>query len=173
MNALNRNTLVALGLATSPIAAAPWLIHGTPSPAVPHDSAVYGYLLVVAVLVAAQLFAPPARIARIERVVLGLLLASMPSVYLGDWRLFGGSRAWLGVELAGQAIFGALAIAGMWRAPWLIAAGIAAHGLLWDAWHYHSGSATPDWYAIGCALVDLGLAGYYALRLRYPLTASG
>ncbi len=166
MNRLGRSTVVALVLAAAPMAAMPVLVREPLSLAVPHDSAICGYVAAVLVLVLSHLFAPPARIEKIERILLGVFLLSMPGVYLGDWRLFHGSPSWLWIELAGQVIFGALAIAGMWRWPWLIAAGIAAHGLAWDAWHYHSGSATPDWYAIGCAIVDVGLAAYYAIRLR-------
>ena len=99
---------------------------------------------------------------------LALFLAGMPVIYLARWIFKGGPSAgygWLLVELAGVLVYGTLAIAGLKR-HWLIAAGIAAHGIVWDSWHYFPGSSyVPSWYAIGCLVVDIGLATYTATRI--------
>jgi hypothetical protein len=102
---------------------------------------------------------------RLERLFLALFLSLMPTVYLMSWLRFGGGGGWLGSELAGQVVFGALAIAGLRRSPWFLAIGIAGHGILWDAWHYGRTPFMPDWYAIFCAVVDVGLAIYVATQV--------
>jgi hypothetical protein len=103
---------------------------------------------------------------RLERRCLAFFLLLMPTVYLASWLRFGGGSGWLAAELAGQVIFGVLAIAGLRRWPWLLAIGIAGHGLLWDAWHYGRTPFMPDWYALACAIVDVGLALYVAAQVR-------
>jgi hypothetical protein len=105
----------------------------------------------------------------IERRVLALFLAGMPLIYVASWlatRGAGGPGGWLWVEIAGVPLYTALAILGLTRSPWFLAAGIAAHGVAWDSWHYftHTGYI-PSWYAIGCFLVDVGLGLYIATRI--------
>ena len=96
--------------------------------------------------------------------IFALFLAVMPLIYVARSSLSGTDHGrW--VEWAGLAIFGTLAWIGYSRTPWILAAGIAAHGLLWDTWHLHS-DFIPAWYALGCLLVDVGLAGYVAVRIR-------
>ncbi len=100
-----------------------------------------------------------------ERRLLALFLVAMPAVYLGSLALHGGGRGWLGVELAGQAAFAVIALAGL-RRSWVLVAGLAAHGLLWDLWHHGRTPFMPDWYATGCLAVDVGYALYAASRVR-------
>jgi len=99
---------------------------------------------------------------------LAVFLAGMPLIYLARWTLKAaptGKSTWLLVELAGVLLYVTLAILGLKR-PWLIAAGIAAHGIAWDVWHYFPGSSyIPSWYAIGCLVVDIGLGTYAATRI--------
>jgi hypothetical protein len=99
---------------------------------------------------------------------LAVFLAGMPVIYLARWILSPrqvAGYAWLAVELAGVLLYVTLAVLGLKR-HWLIAAGIAAHGIAWDAWHYFPGSSyIPCWYAIGCLVVDIGLATYAATRI--------
>ena len=99
---------------------------------------------------------------------LALFLAGMPLIYLARWILKAeptGRSGWLLVELVGLLLYGTLSILGLKR-PWLIAAGIAAHGIAWDVWHYFPGSSyIPSWYAIGCLVVDIGLGTYAAARI--------
>jgi hypothetical protein len=101
----------------------------------------------------------------VERAFIALFLAGMPVVYVVSERAHGTGGAWLAVELAGLLLYGGLALAGWRRAPWLLAAGVAAHGLAWDAWHLVGPSYIPPWYALGCLLVDVGVAAYLATRL--------
>jgi len=99
---------------------------------------------------------------------LALFLAGMPLIYLVRWIVDGGMLAGRGgliIELAGVLLYSALAVVGLKR-YWFLAAGIAAHGIGWDIWHYYPKSAyIPSWYAIGCLVVDVGLAVYAATRV--------
>lgn len=101
----------------------------------------------------------------VERAFIALFLAGMPVVYVVSWSAHGTDGAWLAVELAGLLLYGGLAVAGWRHAPWLLAAGVAAHGLAWDAWHLVGPPYIPPWYALGCLLVDVGVAAYVATRL--------
>jgi hypothetical protein len=101
----------------------------------------------------------------VERAVIALFLAGMPVVYVASGMAHGTGATWLAVELAGLLLYGGLAVAGWRHAPWLLAAGVAAHGLAWDAWHLVGPSYIPPWYAVGCLLVDVGVAAYVATRL--------
>lgn len=108
---------------------------------------------------------------RFELQMLALFLAGMPLVYVLCW-LWSPSTGWLPIELAGVPIYAALAWLGR-RSPYVLAAGIAAHGLAWDSWHRHS-AYVPEWYAIGCLLVDIGLGIYVALEApRYARATAG
>ena len=105
----------------------------------------------------------------IERRVLALFLAGMPLVYVASWLVTRGAGAgsrWLWIEIAGFPLYTALAVLGLTRSPWFLAAGIAAHGVAWDSWHYYANTGyIPSWYAIGCFLVDVGLGIYIAARI--------
>jgi hypothetical protein len=99
---------------------------------------------------------------------LALFLAGMPLIYVGRWILDGGLLAGYGaliLEVAGLLFYATLAVLGL-RQHWFLVAGIAAHGMGWDIWHYYPKSGyIPAWYAIGCLLVDVGLAVYAATRV--------
>lgn len=100
---------------------------------------------------------------------LALFLAGMPLIYLGRWildgRMLAGYRGLI-IELAGLLFYATLAVVGL-RRPWFLVAGIAAHGIGWDIWHYYPRSGyIPSWYALGCLVVDVGLAVYAATRVR-------
>ncbi|MET0553727.1 MAG: hypothetical protein ABW221_11860 [Vicinamibacteria bacterium] len=103
----------------------------------------------------------------VERGWMALFLAAMPVVYVVSFLTArqGPSAGWLAVELAGLALYAGLAVAGWRSSPWLLAAGVAAHGLAWDAWHLVGPSYVPPWYARGCLLVDVGVALYLATRV--------
>ena len=116
------------------------------------------------VLLALTRLAGPAGVA-VERAFIALFLAGMPVVYVVSSMAHRSGGAWLALELLGLLLYGGLAVGGWRRAPWLLAAGIAAHGLAWDAWHLVGPSYIPPWYALGCLLVDVGVAAYVATRL--------
>jgi hypothetical protein len=124
---------------------------------VPETHALYGYLTILPVLAIVRRTGR----ARAERVVAALFLVSMALVYLAA-----ALRAHqpLGLELAGLALFGGLALAGSLRSPWWLVAGIAAHGLAWDLWHT-DGVVVQAWYAPACAVIDVALASYLATRV--------
>jgi hypothetical protein len=129
----------------------------------PTVQAAVGTPFVLTALVAFRMSgAPPVW----ERRLLALFLLLMPVIYLGMVALHGGGAGWLGVELAGQAAFATIAIVGLRRSGWVLVAGLAAHGLLWDSWHHGRAAFMPDWYATACLIVDVGWALYAASRVR-------
>jgi hypothetical protein len=101
----------------------------------------------------------------LERAWIALFLAGMPVVYVVRCVAHRAGGAWLAVEIAGLLLYAGLAAAGWRGAPWLLAAGVAAHGIAWDAWHLAGSSYMPHWYALGCLLVDVGVGAYAATRL--------
>jgi alkylhydroperoxidase family enzyme len=131
----------------------------------PCHLAVASGLIVTGVVVAARWMGD--RGVALERLSLALFLAGMPPVYVSSWfwspPLHGG--AWLAVELVAVPVYGALALFGYRRSPWALVAGIALHGVGWDAWHYGRTSFVPDWYAWACLLADVGIAVYAAARV--------
>ena len=123
--------------------------------------------LTIAIMVVAQLLGP-AGIA-LERITAALFLGGMPLVYVVRWlevKGAGQGSTWLGVEAIGLPIYVGLAWLGLKRSPWFLVAGIIAHGVAWDAWHWLAHSAyVPDWYSVGCFVVDVALGVYLALRV--------
>ena len=100
----------------------------------------------------------PQRLRDLERLIPAVFLAAMPLIYLwGALRTpnTGPENVWL--EVLGLVIFASLAIWGHWRSDLIVALGIAAHGLTWDAWH-HGFSYIQNWYAVGCLIIDVALA---------------
>ncbi|MBI5515722.1 MAG: hypothetical protein HY909_18210 [Deltaproteobacteria bacterium] len=102
----------------------------------------------------------------LERRVMAAFLALMPTVYLSSWHLHHGAGGWLGLELLGLGVFAALAWWGLKRSPWVLAAGIAAHGVLWDSWHLGRQGFIADWYVVACVVVDLAFGFYVATQAR-------
>ncbi len=94
------------------------------------------------------------------RRLVATFLFGMPLVYLANWLLHGGSTEWLLIESAGLVLFGAMAWRGRVNPAWLVA-GVAGHAV-WDAAHIGGPGFVPDWYAIACAVVDVGVAGFVA-----------
>jgi hypothetical protein len=98
-----------------------------------------------------------------------IFLALMPVVYVAAWIRAGVAREALGVEIVGLVAFGFAALLGP-RWPWLLVAGIGAHGL-WDAWHFMPSAFlgpryVTRWYTVFCLVVDVGFAAYAASVLR-------
>lgn len=126
------------------------------------------FATLAAVLVAAQLVVLrllPRRRVRLEKLVLALFLGAMPLIYL--WAAWLANEAGaMKLEAVGLLLFGSLAIWGWLRSPAIIAAGIVAHGVAWDAWHHGHSAYMPDWYALGCLLVDLALGLLVFTQLR-------
>ena len=129
----------------------------------PTVQAAVGTPFVLTALVALRVSAAPPIW---ERRVLALFLLLMPAIYLGMLALHGGGPGWLGAELAGQAAFATIAVVGLRRSGWVLVAGLAAHGLLWDSWHHGRTTFMPDWYASACLIVDVGWSLYAASRVR-------
>lgn len=99
------------------------------------------------------------------RRLLALFLAAMPLVYLTRGFTAGNMNGqWTVIELVGLLIYGVIAWLGFRIQPRLLAAGILLHGVAWDSWHYRHSVYMPDWYAVGCLLVDICFAAYAAIK---------
>ncbi len=110
---------------------------------------------------------------RAPKRLLATFLGAMPLIYIANWIRFGGSSGWLVVEVLGLVLFGILVALGWWRGKWWFAAGIAAHAV-WDAAHIGQTTFIPDWYAVGCAVADVAVAGYAAaLCYLFPSRPGG
>jgi len=108
------------------------------------------------------------RAAKRERDLFAAFLIGMPVVYVLRSLFDSATRPatfWFWIEVLGLFIFVGLAVLGVKRSPWFLAVGIVAHGLTWDSWHYRNSAYIPDWYAIGCMLVDFALGAYVAARV--------
>lgn len=95
---------------------------------------------------------------------LGLLVAAL--IYVA-FALAGADGKWVLVEVAGVAVYGALAWLGLRRSLLWLAAGWALHPL-WDAGlHLMGGGAAfaPEWYVLACISFDLLVGAYIAFRL--------
>jgi len=124
--------------------------------------AVLGDVLVTVLLVGLRFMRP--RKARLELGLLAAFLASMPLIY--TWAaVLAADASGVRVEALGVLVFWLIAYRGLKRPLWL-AVGIAAHGVAWDAWHWHRCAYIPDWYALGCSLADFGIGAYVAAEQR-------
>jgi len=105
------------------------------------------------------------RDAHLEKLLLALFLGAMPMIYTLTALRDGESGRVLVIECTAILVFGALAVVGFLRSPWFLVAGIAGHGLLWDASHHAVHLVVPGWYAVFCAVVDVMLAAYVATQI--------
>jgi len=130
-------------------------------PAEPTSLAVLGAMAVTLVLAFTRFVAAPRWL---DRVVLASFLAGMPIVYAWCAALRGEPRD-LAIEWIGIVVFGGAALAGYLRWPWLIGAGIIAHGIGWDLWHHARSGYVPDWYSLGCLISDVGIGAFALVHL--------
>jgi hypothetical protein len=75
--------------------------------------------------------------------------------------------SWLATEVTGVAIFGALAVRGVRRSAWWLAAGWALHPV-WDVALHFAGPGhafAPDWYTVSCITWDLATAAIIAVAI--------
>ena len=101
---------------------------------------------------------------RYTRIILAFVLLVAAGAYVFFVTRAGESPFWLLVEVAGVGIYGALAILGIRRSAWWLAAGWALHPV-WDIpLHYFGPGHTfaPAPYAIACLSFDLLVAGVIA-----------
>lgn len=101
----------------------------------------------------------PLRNVQFERLSLALFLAYMPIIYIWS-ALLNGETTEVLAEIAGAFIFMGMAWWGFKRSssPWILALGIAAHGVAWDSWHHNHSAYIDYWYPLGCLLIDIALA---------------
>ena len=96
----------------------------------------------------------------------GLVVAAV--IYVAFAAFGGASWAWIGLEVLGVGLYGALAVLGLRYSRWWLALGWAAHPA-WDvALHiFGSGDAfSPAWYPVVCISFDLVVAAYIPFNRR-------
>ena len=79
----------------------------------------------------------------------------------------GESAVWMGLEILGLAIYGSMAIRGVYGSPWWLVAGWTLHPV-WDGvLHYYGpgGAFAPTWWTVPCISWDLLTAAYIAWRI--------
>jgi hypothetical protein len=99
----------------------------------------------------------PRRKLQLEKFVLAAFLAAMPVIYLLSALEAGDSNGVL-LELLGLVIYGGLAVFGFFKSPLALGLGIAAHGLVWDWLHHNRSLYIPNWYSLGCLILDVAFA---------------
>lgn len=152
--------IVATVLASLGVPGSSWRV----SPVDPCHVAVLGGIASTAALTVARFLGE--RALAFERLIAAFFLFVMPVIYVGSFLLSQQTFApWFFVELAAVPVYGALAVAGFRGRPRLLVLGIAAHGILWDSWHYGHSAYIPDWYALGCLVLDIPMALYVAARI--------
>jgi hypothetical protein len=105
----------------------------------------------------------------------GLILAALPYVHFS----VGANQGpfWLAMELAGMAVYGAIAVRGLRGSLWWLVAAWALHPV-WDIALHYAGPGrafAPDWYTVPCLGWDLVVAGvvaYYILFSRWVAQTS-
>jgi len=115
----------------------------------------------LAVLTCAVLWPLPPEIAR---GAVSHLVTLIGSVYVG-FALASPDRMSVSRQIAGCALFMALALAGLWLSWWWLVAGLVLHGL-WDLLHHreHEHGTMPSWYVPACAAYDWTLAAFVVWR---------
>jgi hypothetical protein len=94
---------------------------------------------------------------------IGLIVAAI--IYVG-FAVHGDGPKWVGIELLGLMVYGAMAVAGWRGSMWWLAIGWAAHAG-WDMIvHGIHTPFAPRGYAIWCGAIDLTFGLYIAWRLR-------
>ncbi len=105
----------------------------------------------------------------------GLILAALPYVHFSVGANQG--PLWLAMELAGVALYGAIAVRGLRASLWWLVAGWALHPF-WDIALHYAGPGrafAPDWYTVPCLGWDLVVAAvvaYYILFSRWVAQTS-
>jgi hypothetical protein len=87
--------------------------------------------------------------------------------YYGLFAIMGGSLRELAVESVVIVTFVVMAVLGFKKTPWLVVAGLAAHGIF-DFWHGHliANAGVPAWWPAWCMSYDITAAVYLAVLLR-------
>ena len=100
-----------------------------------------------------------------ERAFYATILMVIPCYYI-LFEVMGGSTPALLIASAATAVFFAIAIVGFRSNPWLIAGGLAAHGI-YDFVHQYTveNSGVPPWWPAFCLTIDLVLAAVVAFIL--------
>ncbi len=130
----------------------------------PSHWGIIGYLSVLLVISSAKL-AGQNRGALERNLLTGFLLA-MPLIYIANWIRYDQQSYWFWVELMGVIIYWAIAFLSKRVSLLFLAFGIGAHAI-WDIWHFNQGLYVPNWYVIGCTVIDVA-AGFYALvQIKY------
>lgn len=110
---------------------------------------IIGSVAAIATIVIASLLPKPMALE-----LLSIVLGGIAFVYFG-FVLIDGRRREMFIEFGNIGLTVALALLGLWIAPYWLAIGYLAHGL-WDALHHSRGVQThiPRWYIPFCLVFD-------------------
>lgn len=131
------------------------------SPAVLSAQVGIGILIALAVVIAVRTLA---RSYELHVYAAGLVVAA--AIYLLAALSAAASASWLGLELGGVVLFGALAFFGLRTHPAFLGLGWCLH-VAWDA--FLSADLVSPWYPGLCAGFDLVLGAYILARSRGPM----
>ena len=95
----------------------------------------------------------------------GLVVAALD--YVGFAAFAHADAGWLGAELLGVAIYGAVALRGVRHSAWWLVAGWALHPV-WDVALHYAGPGrafAPEWYTVSCLSWDLATAAIVAVAI--------
>lgn len=124
------------------------------------------YLIGVTLAVAVGVFAARTGFDR-DRAFYPTVLIVVASYYTLFAAMGAPRSSTLAVEIGLGVAFALLAVLGFQRNMWLVAAGIAGHGVF-DALHHLliDNPGVPVWWPGFCGSVDIVLGGWLAMRLR-------
>lgn len=103
---------------------------------------------------------------RLTRKLLFAVLVFAAVMYVVFWHSHG-SPAWLAIELAGIAVYGAIGARGLKGSPWWLVAGWLAHPL-WDIALHYTGPGrafAPVDYTVPCLTYDVAVAVIVAIAI--------
>jgi hypothetical protein len=126
-----------------------------------------GYLIGAALAMVVAGFARSTGLDR-DRVFYATVLVVVASYYI-LFAVMGGSMGALALELVAMSAFVVLAVAGFKRHAWILAAGLAGHGVF-DFFHAGivSNPGVPEWWPAFCGTYDV-VAGVWLAMSSYSV----
>ena len=95
------------------------------------------------------------------------------ALYYVLFAVMGGSMRALVLESVAMSVFAVVAVVGFKRNVWLVAAGLAAHGVF-DFFHAHivHDPGVPEWWPAFCMAADVGIAALLTSARQWLMVAA-